>query len=95
MEDNESQLLLLRERLKKIKSYRDLYQFVIHLRSDLENNPSGWRNRLLPEYLSAIAAYIESDEISSFDPDGRMPEEKVWKLYGEILLAARNGGNAE
>jgi len=68
------------ESYEKIKSKIDFEIFLRLLLNDFEKNKSDWDNDNLEDFLSGLYGYnFESDD--SIQP--------TWKLFAEMLLAAR------
>ena len=83
------------EAISQVSSREDLARFVRRLLADHEASeaaermsPSpphgpaagGWENPTLPEFLEALAAYLE---------DARLPAQPSWQTVAELLAAAK------
>lgn len=79
----------LGESVGTIRSREDLVGFVRDLVSDLRTWPGEWENNRLETYLEAVAAWVEDMEGYYQNRGEVAPQEPNWKLFGEILLAAK------
>ena len=77
------------EAVQQIRSREDFVAFVRALECDLRTKPSEWENRDLPEYLEALAAWVEDMEGYYRNSGEAMPSQPTWKMLGEVFLAAR------
>jgi len=81
--------LELESQVKQIKTRQDLVQFISMLRADLEDNPAGRENLSLLDFLDSLAAWIESMDQCYRNQGVEFSEDQPWKLFAEMLLAAR------
>ncbi len=59
------------------------------LLDNLKNNPEEWENRTLEEFLGAMASWIEDMEGYYMNNNHPAPENVNWKVFAEILVAAK------
>jgi hypothetical protein len=79
----------LHDDVERIETRADLASFIERLRSDFEQDPTGWQNRDLSSYLEALAAWA-TDMPGYFENRGLdMSSVPRWRLLGMMLLAAR------
>lgn len=73
----------------KIESREDFIKFVEALLQDLKNNKIDWENNTLESYLDAIARWAE--DMDGFYKNQKLPfpENVNWKVFGQILIAAK------
>lgn len=75
--------------IQAINSKEAFVSFVESLVSDLKNNPDGWANKTLSEYLESIAHWTE-DMNGYYQNNGLpVPENIDWKVFANILIAAK------
>ena len=79
----------INNKIAVLKTRYDFIEMVGLLIKDLENNPKSWENITLKDYLGAIASWTE-------DMDGYydymkipMPANVDWKVFANILIAAK------
>jgi hypothetical protein len=75
--------------VQTIKSKEDFEQFLGMLIRDFKNEDSGWENKELDRFLSAICDYTGS--LNELDTDGEIlpSNQPSWKLFAKLLMAAR------
>jgi hypothetical protein len=78
--------------LKKVNAVEtkdDFIEFVLLLANDLKMNPVEWENKSLPTYLEAIASWTE--DMDGYYNNMRLPipANADWKLFANILVAAK------
>lgn len=79
----------LSEEANNIQSRTDFVSFVRVLLQNFEENSDSWENKDVGSYLDAIAAWVE-DMDGYFQNRGEpIPQQPDWKLFGQILLAAK------
>ena len=77
--------------LQGVHDYVTLSAFVQSLSDDLIANEVGWENRTLQSYLERLAAFIGAMGSWAQNNNVRLPEhEEFWRLFGEMLLIARD-----
>ena len=79
----------LNDKLNGLNSRGDFVKFVQSLRRDYEQAPEEWENRSLPDYLDALAAWTGSMDNYYKNNDIPEPPEVNWRMFAEILLAAK------
>jgi hypothetical protein len=77
------------DKITKVKTRGDLAEFVSGLRADLDNHPERWENDSLPNFLEAMATWIEDMDQYYRNRGEEFSENQPWALFGTILLAAR------
>ena len=72
-----------------IQSRTDFITLLRTLLRELRDKPETWENRTLPQFLEALAAWIE-DLDGFYRNQGRsVPDQPSWEMLAEMLLAAR------
>ena len=77
------------QKINEISNKEDFVSFVELLLSNFNNNPSEWSNKTLPEYLEAIASWTEDMEGYYQNNKMPIPENINWKVFANILVAAK------
>ncbi|WP_293953335.1 MULTISPECIES: DUF7660 family protein [unclassified Sphingobacterium] len=77
------------KKINEIKSKEDFVNFVELLVSNLKSNPEEWTNKSLPEYLESISSWTEDMEGYYQNNDMPIPENINWKVFANILIAAK------
>lgn len=72
-----------------INSKEDFVNFVELLVTNLKSNPEEWTNKTLPEYLESISSWTEDMEGYYQNNDMHIPENVNWKVFANILIAAK------
>jgi len=75
--------------LNSIKTKADFINFIHFLLEDLKNNSEDWENKTLPEFLEAIAGWTDDMEGYYINNDLPIPDNVDWKLFADILVAAK------
>jgi hypothetical protein len=75
--------------VESINSREELEQFARMLLADLRQNSEDWENPTLDRYMEALAEVISSAETVYENLGRKTPIEPSWRLFGELLLAAR------
>ena len=74
---------------ERIGSREEFAVFVRALTENLRAHPSEWENATLPEFLEALAAWVE-DLPGYFHNRGlAVPEPPDWRTFALVLSAAR------
>ncbi|WP_444921819.1 hypothetical protein ACJJID_05465 [Microbulbifer sp. CnH-101-G] len=81
--------LNLLENLNQIKTRDDFSKFVLDILNDYKNNSSSWENADLASFLEAIAAWADDMDGFYANQGEEIPENIHWKVFAEILYAAR------
>ncbi|WP_336704350.1 DUF7660 family protein [Chryseobacterium indologenes] len=71
------------------KSKEDFINFINFLLNDLKNNSEHWENKTLENYLEAIQSWTEDMEGYYINQNLSLPSNVNWKVFCEILLAAK------
>jgi hypothetical protein len=80
----------LDDKLDSVCDYRTLSAFISALSDDLIANEAGWENRTLQDYLERLSAFTGAMGSWARNNNVDLPhQENVWKLFGEMLLIAR------
>ncbi len=77
------------QNINEISSKEDFIRFVELLVSNLNSNPSEWTNKTLSEYLEGIASWTEDMEGYYQNNNIPIPENINWKVFANILIAAK------
>jgi len=77
------------KKINEINSKEDFINFIELLVSNLKNNPEEWTNKSLPEYLESISSWTEDMEGYYQNNDMPVPENINWKVFANILIAAK------
>ncbi|KOS07733.1 hypothetical protein AM493_18030 [Flavobacterium akiainvivens] len=73
-----------------IKTKTDFINFIKQLQQDLENNPDGWENKTLPEFLEAIQRYTEDIQGYYNNTSQNIDSTQAsWKVFADILMGAK------
>jgi len=75
--------------IEEIKTKENFIDFVEILIIDLEKKSEEWTNKSLHEYLEAIASWTEDMDGYYINNNLPIPENVNWKLFANILLAAK------
>jgi len=73
----------------KVKTRHDLALFLGSLQADLLRDPGSWENADLPNFLEALAAWIDSSDGYSRNIGAEVPEQPSWTFLASALLAAK------
>lgn len=74
---------------KNAKSKDDFVTFLNALLQNLNNNPQEWENTNLSNYLEAMQSWTEDMEGYYINQNLPLPENVHWKVFADILMAAR------
>jgi hypothetical protein len=77
------------KKINEINSKEDFVNFVELLISNLKNNPEEWTNKTLSEYLESMSSWTEDMEGYYQNNDMPIPEDINWKVFANILIAAK------
>jgi len=78
------------DRTSFVHTREDLALFVQELAHSLRTKPQEWENVSLPEYLEAMAAWIEDADGYYANAGKPVPQQPSWQNLAEILLAAKH-----
>jgi hypothetical protein len=81
--------LSLEDKVKEINTRQDFVSFVQSLREDFLRNGDNWENQQLPNYLAAMAGWVEDMDGYYQNLGQVMPEQPNWSMLAQILLASR------
>ena len=73
-----------------ISTKEELSDFVIVLAQDFVDNQSDWENQDLLAFLEAVSAWIKDMDGFYARQDREFPQNIPWKVFADILLAAKN-----
>lgn len=79
----------LNELHSAIRSREDFVLFVNALSQDLHSNKESWENATLERFLEALGAWVEDMDGFYLNEGKPAPQQPDWKVFGDILLAAR------
>lgn len=83
----------LLSQMESVASWEDLIYFVQALLEDHEENPCQWNNYDMYPFLDAMASCIAyKDERYEENYDKPFSEDQPWKIFSEILYAAKSYG---
>ena len=77
------------DKINTIKTKSDFINFVELLLENLKNNPEEWENKTLPNFLDAIASWTEDMDGYYINNNLPIPENIDWKVFANILAAAK------
>jgi hypothetical protein len=77
------------EKIKEIKTKKELVSFVCALSQDYYNNPKSWQNNDVGAFLKAIAAWFEDMEGYYLNQGLPVPEKTDWEMIANMLIAAK------
>lgn len=80
----------LTDKTSFVYTREDLALFVQELAHNLRTQPQEWENVTLPEYLEAMAAWIEDADGYYSNAGKSVPQQPSWQNLAEILLAAKH-----
>lgn len=72
-----------------VSSKEELADFIDALRADLRTDEAEWENPTLEQYLEAMAAWIRVMDRAYENTSRNFPEKPSWKLFADILFAAK------
>ena len=75
--------------VEKVRSRQDFVEFVRLLNSQLTEQPLAWPNSQLPDFLEALAAWVEDMDGYYRNRGEALPDPPDWKTYASALSAAR------
>lgn len=79
-----------KQKINEISCKEDFVKFVESLSKDLTCNPSEWENKQLSDYLDAIASWTEDNFEGYYQYNNmQIPQEINWKIFANILIAAK------
>jgi hypothetical protein len=76
--------------VETIKSRDDFVAFASALAQDRQAHLAEWENGDLPNYLEALAAWVEDMDGYFLNRQEPTPEQPSWQLLARILLAAKS-----
>lgn len=79
----------LHEKVELIENREDFVAFVEDLINDLQSHDSVWENSSLDRYLASLAAWVVDMDGYYKNHNKDIPEQVPWKVFAEILLAAK------
>ncbi len=73
----------------KVNNRKDFIEFLVLLRKDFINNPTGWENNTLERFLEALSIYAE-DIQGHYDntKQGVNANEPNWQTFADIFKGA-------
>jgi len=89
-EQCEETAMRLTDKTSFVYTREDLALFVQELAHNLRTQPQEWENVTLPEYLEAMAAWIEDADGYYSNAGKSVPQQPSWQNLAEILLAAKH-----
>jgi hypothetical protein len=73
--------------IDKVSSVEDLVQFIHAARKELLLSPERWENQTLPDYLDAMAAWLNDSYRNKASPGyAILGEQPSWRTFAHILL---------
>jgi len=79
----------LHDETSNLSSRQDLIRFMRSLSQGFTQSPDSWENRDIASYLDAMAAWLEDMDGYYENREQAIPRRPTWRLFGELLLAAR------
>jgi len=76
-------------RIERIASREEFAQFVRELTDDFRLNRSAWENATLPDFLEALAAWVDALPGYCKNQGVPLPEPPQWRTFALILSAAK------
>jgi len=76
-------------KIETIKTKKDFIDFIGLLSEDLKTNTKAWENKTLESFLEAMATWVEDMEWYYKNTNKPIPENVSWKIFADILMAAR------
>ncbi len=74
---------------KKIESKEDFILFLESHLDNLKNHPNEWENNTLPDYLEALISWTEDMDGYYINNNLPIPKNVNWKVFADILMAAK------
>jgi len=76
-------------KIETLNTKEDFISFLELLVQDLRNNRNGWENKNLESYLEAAASWTE--DMGGYYQNNNLPipENIDWKVFANILIAAK------
>lgn len=75
--------------IESLEDKQDFVDFVEILIIDMKENPDEWENNSLISFLEAIASWVMDMEGYYVNNNIPMPKDINWKVFANILAAAR------
>jgi hypothetical protein len=82
----------MKELIDKIGTLNTKEDFIIFLKllvQNLRNNPDEWENKSLESYLEAAVSWTEDMEGYYQNNNLPIPKNVDWKVFANILIAAK------
>ena len=67
----------------------DFILLVQQLLEEIDKNPKTWSNNTLHSFVSAIAAWVDDMDGYYLNTGQPVPDQVSWKVFADILCAAR------
>jgi hypothetical protein len=77
------------QKVSEICNKEDFVSFIELLLSNLNSSPDEWTNKTLSEYLQGIASWTEDMEGYYQNKNLPIPENVNWRVFADILVAAK------
>jgi hypothetical protein len=75
------------ELIDQVSSVADLVRFIQAVRKELLESPEKWENQTLPDYLDAMAAWLNDSHANKSSPGYTiLNEQPSWQTFARILL---------
>jgi len=81
--------MMIQDQADAVQSCEEFATFVRSLRQNLLEHSADWENANLPEFLEAMAAWVEDMQGYFTNKGTRMPAQPNWSIFAQILAAAR------
>jgi len=74
----------------KVKDKQSFIKFLDLFRQDLLQHPETWENKILPDFLQALASYAEDIQGYYDNTDANVDAEKAaWSTFADIFKGAK------
>lgn len=81
-------MAILNENIEGVVDRPTLANYIRDLVEDFQANPESWGNKDLPDFLMAMAAWVEDMDGYYANKGIKTPEIPSWKTLAEILTAS-------
>ena len=72
-----------------IKNKKDFLVFLQNHIQDYRNNNKSWRNNTIESFLEGMESWVEDMEGYYENMNMTLPDDIAWKIFADILYAAK------
>jgi hypothetical protein len=77
------------DQAENVRNRQDLAILISDLVDDLRSNKQEWENDNLLDFLEAMSRWVQDMDGYFMNRGEPIPTDKPWKLFADILMAAR------